>query len=283
MTALELTLSEAGNTPPLTPAKERELLAGWTSRRAEIQRTLIERNRLFAISCAMEMNTSTVERGDLVAAAFLGLTRAAQRFEPDRNIRFISYASWWIQQAVLNEMANNGRTVRIPINVQKDLKQARPEIESGATAEEVADAHGWPASKAQTVIQAAKQRPPLNLDDPFRMDRPDGLKLSEMLPGPGPVPDDCVEAIHHQQMVETGLARLTPREARIVSRYYGLEDGDGGDGVTLQEIADDYDLSRERVRQIVENALVKMRKRIEKDVGPGAHHKAAAAPGGHRR
>ena len=262
MHGLDLTFAETARTPPLSAAEEREMLTGWDdgpARRKEIQEALVLRNRQFALSKALECRDWQHPLEDLISAALLGLCEAARRFDPCRGVRFISYAVWWIRQAIRYEFQQHHRTVRLPISVQEDYTHLAEEVRrspGGADVDEIAEAMKWSRARVENALLVPVRTWPLDVD------RDDWKPRYDIVPDDGPLPDACVREVGNREQVDLLMSTLTSREAAIVRAYFGMDSG--GERPTLQDIADDYKLSRERIRQIVEKAMEKMRSKARR-------------------
>jgi RNA polymerase primary sigma factor len=220
---------------------------------------LVNANLRFVVSVAKKFLNQGLSYMDLIAEGNIGLITAAKRFDERRDFRFISYAVWWIRQAIQKAIAEQTNTVRLPINRSQQAQKIK------RTALQLEQKNGRPASEDEIAerlqlttrkmgqIRAAS-RPMVSLDQSMY---DDDVSLSETLIDPDDLnPEDgFVQDELHKEMV-VALDLLSPRERNIVMRYYGLGDLETS---SLEAIGQDIHLSRERVRQIRNQALKKMR------------------------
>jgi len=221
---------------------------------------LVRRNLRFVISVAKQYSKSNVPFEDLVNEGNLGLIRAAERFDVDRGYRFISYAVWWVRQAILQYVAEQSRTVRLPLNKSASLTKVNKaavllsqQYGREPTHEELAQHLGMKVEDVELVLsmpstQFSIDEPAEGRDHEFQVD----TLADESSLGPE---DSTIESTRNED-IETALAALNPREEDILKRYFGL---DGNDPHTLEEIGKVYKLTRERVRQIRDRAIWRLR------------------------
>jgi RNA polymerase primary sigma factor len=244
----------------LTPEEEvalaRRVKAGDEAAKDE----LVRRNLRFVISVAKQYAKSSVPFEDLVNEGNLGLIRAAERFDVDRGYRFISYAVWWVRQAILQYVAEQSRTVRLPLNKSASLTKVNKaavllsqQYGREPTHDELAKYLGMKPEDVELVLnmpstQFSIDEPAEGRDHAFQVD----TLADERSQGPE---DSTIEATRNED-IETALAALNPREEDILKRYFGLA---GNDPHTLEEIGKVYKLTRERVRQIRDRAIWRLR------------------------
>jgi RNA polymerase nonessential primary-like sigma factor len=256
-------LNEIGLIALLSAEDELRLAARVRVGDAEARRQMIESNLRLVVSVARNHVGRGVPLLDLIAEGNLGLMRAVDKFDPERRLRFSTYAVWWIRQAVQHAVMHHGRTVRVPVHVLRQLAQvlrARRQLlmQSGRTPtiEEVAHAIGKPGAEVAELFCATEHissldAPRSDSDDRALIDqlvvdseRDAGASAADELPNP----------------VDVLIARLPPRQRDVLERRYGLHDR----GVqTLAEIAAEFGLTRERVRQIQGEALKRLRQLVQ--------------------
>jgi RNA polymerase primary sigma factor len=196
---------------------------------------------------------------DLAAEGQLGLLKAIEKFDHRRGLKFSTYATWWIFQSIARALSNKRSLVRIPVHMQAHLRKFRSakralERAEGLepSCEQIADHIGWPL--ARVFLLAQIDRTPVSLDAPMR--EHEGLSISETMATPVSGPDVVTEAKELHERVQTLLHDLPERERKIIDRRFGLQ---GTDGETLEEISTDYELTRERIRQIESKGLGRLR------------------------
>lgn len=226
---------------------------------------LVNANLRFVVSVAKKFLNQGLSYMDLIAEGNIGLITAAKRFDERRDFRFISYAVWWIRQAIQKAIAEQTNTVRLPINRSQQAQKIK------RTAQALEQQHGRPAKEDEIAeklqlstrkmgqIRAAS-RPLVSLDQSLY---DDDVTLAETLIDPENLnPEDGFVMDELQSEVAEALDLLSPRERNIVMRYYGLGDQETA---SLEAIGQDIHLSRERVRQIRNQALKKMRQAVNGD------------------
>ncbi len=224
---------------------------------------LVNANLRFVVSVAKKFLNQGLSYMDLIAEGNIGLITAAKRFDEQREFRFISYAVWWIRQAIQKAIAEQTNTVRLPINrtqqAQRMKKTARA-IEQvhhrKATDEEVATELGLTIQKMNQIRNAS--RPLASLDESIYDE--DGVTLAETLRDPNELdPEQSFVVDELLSEMSVALETLSPRERSIIARYYGLGEEEPQ---SLETIGQDINLSRERVRQIRNQALKRIRQTV---------------------
>jgi RNA polymerase primary sigma factor len=244
----------------LTKEQEFELALSIRSGDERALEKLVYSNLRFVVSVAKRYVGHGLSFLDLIAEGNVGLITAAHRFDERRNFRFISYAVWWIRQAIQKALAEQTHTVRLPINRAQQAQKLRKinnrlEQERGGAVhqDELAKELDITVNKLNEIN--AVLRPLLSLDESVHDD--DSQPLQEILANPEDTTpeEDFVQKELHTQLL-SAMDKLTDRERDIVTRYYGLGDEES---TSLEAIGDDIKLSRERVRQIRNDALRKMK------------------------
>jgi RNA polymerase primary sigma factor len=217
-------------------------------------------NTRLVVSIAKRYRGSGVPFSDLIQNGNIGLMRAVDRYDYRTGNRFSTYATWWIRQAVTRSLANQGRIIRIPVHtggrMRKMFKIAqRLEMEQGRrpTPKEIADEMDESPTKIRQMMRWAPR--PLSLETPVGEER--DVELGDFIEDQDIVPPEELADVHLlNETLEELLSKLAPREARVLRLRYGLQDGQTR---TLKEIAEKFGLSRERIRQIEQEALTKLR------------------------
>jgi len=261
--ALQHYLRVIGRYQLLTKEQEFELARRIRSGDERALEKLVYSNLRFVVSVAKRYVGHGLSFLDLIAEGNVGLITAAHRFDERRNFRFISYAVWWIRQAIQKALAEQTHTVRLPINRAQQAQKLRKinnrlEQERGGAVheEELAKELDITVNKLNEIN--AVLRPLLSLDESVHDD--DSQPLQEILADPEDTTpeDDFVQEELHAQLLQA-MEKLTDRERDIVTRYYGLGDEES---TSLEAIGEDINLSRERVRQIRNDALRKMKQAV---------------------
>ena len=262
---LDQYLHEVSKTPLLTPAQEIAIARLVRQGDADAMQELVKRNLRFVISVAKKYQNRGLPLTDLIGEGNVGLLTAARKFDPDQGVKFISYAVWWIRQAILASLARQGRTVRVPLNRTADLSRIvrtaealRQELRREPTPEEIANAVGLAIDVVQSL--AALNTAEVRLDAPLDPDGDRSLIERFVSLDYGNAEEDAMERFLTEE-VDSALRTLAPRDAKVLRLYFGL---DGGREHTLEEIGGMLGVTRERVRQLRDRALKRLR---EGDVG----------------
>lgn len=229
----------------MTPDRERELAQRMLSpditekEKREIQQELLEGNLRFVITVSKQYQNQGLDLSDLIAEGNYGLMKAIENFDWTKGLRFISYAVWWVRQSILQSLNENARTIRLPVNVVQELHRAKKELDSAGVAL---------PEKFATLPYT------INLDNPLNEE---GDTLLDILNNPNAELADAglsTEDTLKKKLLEM-LDVLDNRERVIIEDYFGLT----GNTRTLEDIGGDFSLTKERVRQIKEKALRKLR------------------------
>ncbi|HEX6587525.1 MAG TPA: sigma-70 family RNA polymerase sigma factor [Longimicrobiales bacterium] len=258
--SLDQYLKEISAYPLLTREQEVDLAGRIRKGEEEALDKLVRSNLRFVVSVAKKYQNQGVALGDLINEGNLGLIRAAHKFDETKGIKFISYAVWWIRQAILQALAEQSRIVRVPLNragtlhrIGKRSSALLQELGREPTVEEIAD--GLDLSHDEVEKTLAISQTHLSLDAPLTPGEDN--RLLDYLPdqfGRGPEEETYDKAL--TDVVDEALGSLKEREAKVLRLYFGL---DGQEPMTLEEIGSLLGITRERVRQIKERALVRLR------------------------
>lgn len=263
--SLRLYLQEIGRIPTTTREEERALANKIQHGDQKALNRLVEGNLKFVVKVAQGYQGCGLSLTDLINEGNLGLIEAAKRFDPSKNVKFISYAVWWIRQSILRALSEQGRTIRLPLKqggllvkvgkVYSELSQEKGGREP--TPKEVADRMDISEEEVQAILEFSKK--PLSLDAPTIDD--ENITLMNFVTNKNNLAPD--EVVINQTLIEELrdlLDELDPREATILRLRYGI-DGEGP--LTLEEIGERLHLSRERVRQLEKRAKTRLKKRAD--------------------
>ncbi len=263
---LDQYLKEIGQIELVSPAEEAELARRIKKGDDSALEKLVQANLRFVVSVATKYQGHGMHLTDLINEGNIGLIKAAERFDETRGFKFISYAVWWIRQSILQALAQQGRVVRLPLNrigtitkIRKASARLAQEKERMPNNEELASELDIGVDKVRDAMQHMARH--LSMDAPFSEEGDNSLL--DVLPSNETSAPDV--PLHDESMkidIEFVLGMLEPREAEFVRLYFGI----GREhSLTLEEIGQRFDLTRERVRQIKENALRKLRQKHRKD------------------
>lgn len=260
---LDLYLHDVSKSPLLNAAQEIAV-----ARRVQLgdegaMHELVTKNLRFVISIAKKYQNRGLSLLDLIGEGNLGLLIAARKFDPDHGVKFISYAVWWIRQAILAAIARHGRTVRVPLNRTADLSRIvrasetlRQQLGREPTAEELSERVGLSVELMQSL--AALNTAEVRLDGPLTLEG-DRSTIERFITDAQPDADAEVMERFLVEQVQAALRTLAPRDARVLRLYFGL---DGGREHTLEEIGALFGITRERVRQLRDRALKRLREGV---------------------
>jgi RNA polymerase primary sigma factor len=258
--ALDQYLRDVSRHELITPEREKELGARAQLGDQDAIQELARANLRFVISVAKKYQNRGVSLTDLIQEGNVGLVTAARKFDPEQGVKFISYAVWWIRQAILASLANHGRAVRVPLNRASDLarifrEKERLKQEKGRepTTDELAEATHLTPELVESLqtLNAAEIR----LDAPIG-DSEDSQLVERFITEEAAEPEVEVEGRLLTETITEALATLEPRDAKVLRLYFGLE---GEREHTLEEIGNMLGVTRERIRQLRDRALRRLR------------------------
>jgi RNA polymerase primary sigma factor len=262
---LDQYLYEVSQTPLLSAQQEIAIARRVRAGDEEAMQELVKRNLRFVISVAKKYQNRGMALTDLIGEGNVGLLTAARKFDPDQGVKFISYAVWWIRQAILASLARHGRTVRVPLNRTADLSRIirtaetlRQELRREPTPEEIAGATGLSLDVVQSL--AALNTADVRLDAPLDPEGERSLIDRFVADEQGDAESQAMDRFLSEE-IDRALTTLAPRDAKVLRLYFGL---DGGREHTLEEIGGMLGVTRERVRQLRDRALKRLK---EGDVG----------------
>ncbi len=256
--SLDKYLQEIGREELITVDREVELAGRIRNGDRAALEELVRSNLRFVVSVAKQYQNQGLSLPDLINEGNLGLIKAAEKFDETRGFKFISYAVWWIRQSILQALAEQSRIVRLPLNqvgsmnkINKAFQRFEQEYERKPSAEELAEMLDIPVDKIAETLKMSGRH--VSVDAPF-VEGEDNSLIDVMVNEDSPNADRGL--INESLSTEIGraLATLTPREADILRKFFGI----GTPEKTLEEIGDELHLTRERVRQIKEKAIRKL-------------------------
>jgi len=258
--SLDRYLQEIGEVPLLKPEAEIELARRIKRNDQDALEKLTKANLRFVVSVAKQYQNQGLTLGDLINEGNLGLIKAAKRFDETRGFKFISYAVWWIRQSILQALAEQSRVVRLPLNrvgalnkIGKAFSNLEQEFEREPSASEIAEELAMTPYEVSDTLKISGRH--LSMDAPFTQGE-DNRLLDVIQNDRQPSPDSNLMQESLRKEVDRALSTLTKREAEVVKLYFGL---DQEHPLTLEEIGEQFNLTRERVRQIKEKAIKRLR------------------------
>lgn len=266
--SLDKYLHEIGKLTLLTPDKEVELARKIRQGNAPALEMLIKSNLRFVVSVSKQYQNQGLSLPDLINEGNLGLIKAAYRFDETKGFKFISYAVWWIRQSILQALAEQARIVRLPLNkigsinkISKTFSTLEQKYERTPTDEEIAKELELAPKDVKLAIKSINRH--VSMDAPLGMDD-EGTNLYDIIQSEDtPSPDKALIKDSLRKEIERLLSTLSYREADILRLYYGLN---GKPSHTLEEIGEEFFLTRERVRQIKEKAIKKLKQTTKSNI-----------------
>ena len=253
-------LKEIGKVPLLTPEEEQELAKRMAEGDAEAKHRMEEANLRLVVSIAKRY----VGRGmlflDLIQEGNLGLIKAVEKFDYTKGYKFSTYATWWIRQAITRAIADQARTIRIPVHMVETInkvirvsRQLLQELGHDPSPEEIAEEMNMPVDKVREILKIAQE--PVSLETPIGEE--EDSHLGDFIPDEGASePSEAASYTLLKEQLMDVLSTLTPREEKVLKLRFGIEDGRTR---TLEEVGKEFNVTRERIRQIEAKALRKLR------------------------
>ncbi len=258
--SLDKYLQEIGKVDLLTPEQEIELAIEIKKGDQVALEKLVKANLRFVVSVAKQYQNQGLSLGDLINEGNLGLIKAAKRFDETRGFKFISYAVWWIRQSILQALAEQSRIVRLPLNrvgalnkIGKAYSSLEQEYEREPNANELASELEMDITEVSDALKISGRH--VSVDAPFSQGE-DNRLIDVLENDEQPSPDYTLMSDSLRNEIERALSTLTDREAEVIKLYYGLNKEHS---LTLEEIGEKFNLTRERVRQIKEKAIRRLR------------------------
>ena len=259
--SMSMYISEMTRIPLLTPEEEREI--GLRLPDPEAVKKLVEANLRLVVSIAKRYMGRGLQFGDLVQEGNLGLMKAAEKFDASKGFKFSTYATWWIRQSITRAIGDTARTIRIPIHMTEQLYRYRRIASEFVakngyhpSAEEVAEIMNFPVEKIKDYMRLSQE--PISIHTTIGDE--EDTSLEDFIPAETSTPEDEYLRQELIEKVRAGLNRLPERERNIIVRRFGI--GDNTE-MTLEEVGEIYDVTRERIRQIQAKTLRKLRSRYK--------------------
>jgi RNA polymerase primary sigma factor len=258
--SLDKYLQEIGRVDLITAEEEVELAQKIKAGDQNALEKLTKANLRFVVSVSKQYQNQGLTLPDLINEGNLGLIKAAKRFDETRGFKFISYAVWWIRQSILQALAEQSRIVRLPLNkigsinkINKAFARLEQKFERPPTAEEISDYVELSITEVKESLKNSGRH--VSMDAPL-IDGEDSNMYDVLRSDESPSPDSELMVESLRKEIRRALDTLTPREADVISSYFGLNKGHA---MTLEEIGEKFDLTRERVRQIKEKAVRRLK------------------------
>ena len=257
---VKIYLKEIGRVPLLSMEEEKQLAERMAQGDTNAKKRLCEANLRLVVSIAKKFVRRGMQFLDLIQEGNLGLLKAVEKFDYNKGFKFSTYATWWIRQAITRAIADQARTIRIPVHmvetitkVKKASSQLLHETGHDPTTEEIAERLEMPVERIQEIIRIAQD--PVSLETPIGEE--EDSHLGDFIQDDdAPAPADAASLMLLKEQLNEVLSTLSDREARVLRLRFGLEDGRAR---TLEEVGKEFDVTRERIRQIEAKALRKLR------------------------
>ncbi len=260
--SLDKYLQEIGRVDLITAEEEVELARRIKAGDRKALDRLTKANLRFVVSVSKQYQNQGLSLPDLINEGNLGLIKAAERFDESRGFKFISYAVWWIRQSILQALAEQARIVRLPLNkigtinkINRAFSELEQQLERPPSADELAEFLDVSVNEVRTSLQNNSRH--VSMDAPLMEGDESSSSMYDLLPNDSlPGPENALVYESLQKEIERSLSTLTSREGDVVRLYFGLN---GRTTMTLEEIGERFDLTRERVRQIKEKAIRRLK------------------------
>ena len=257
---IRMYMKEIGSVPLLKPDEEQELAKKMSEGDPNAKKKMIEANLRLVVSIAKRYNGRGLHFSDLIQEGNLGLMKAVDKFDYSMGYKFSTYATWWIRQSITRAIADQARTIRIPVHMVETInkvirtsRQLMQELGRDPNEEEIAKRLDMPIEKVRDILKVAQE--PVSLETPIG-DEEDS-HLADFIPSEDASdPADLASELLMNEKLREVLNTLTPREKRVIELRYGIPDGKQ---LTLEEVGREFHVTRERVRQIESKALRKLR------------------------
>jgi RNA polymerase primary sigma factor len=264
-TGLNRYLREIGRIPLLTPQQETELASKIKKGDAEARERMINSNLRLVVTIAHDYANLGLPLLDLISEGNIGLTKAVERFDPTKGAKLSTYAMWWIKQSIKRALANQSKTIRLPVHLVDKVAKVRrvslqmsDELGREPTDDELGEEIGIPGDKVARLKSVGIR--PASLDAPIGDD--DSTKFGEMIGDEeAQTPFELLRDKNLRGEVDGLIEVLDDREKKIISQRFGL---DGGQPKTLEDVSKDFGVTRERIRQLQNIALAKLRRALSK-------------------
>ena len=257
--SLDKYLQEIGHEELLSVDEEVELAQKIRKGDRRALERLTRANLRFVVSVAKQYQNQGLSLPDLINEGNVGLIKAAEKFDETRGFKFISYAVWWIRQSILQAIAEQSRIVRLPLNqvgsvnkINRELNKFEQEHERRPSVDEIADRIDLPEDKIEEAMKVNNRH--VSMDAPF-VDGEDNSLLDVLADNNMPMADKALVQESLRKEIDRAIDLLNDREQKVVRAFFGI----GSPEMTLEEIGDKYNLTRERVRQIKEKAIRRLR------------------------
>ena len=257
---VKIYLKEIGRVPLLTPEEEIELAQRMKDGDKAAKKRLAEANLRLVVSIAKRYGGRGMSFLDLIQEGNLGLIKAVEKFDYTKGFKFSTYATWWIRQSITRAIADQARTIRIPVHmvetitkVKKTSSQLLHQNGRDPTADEIAQALDMPVERVREILRIAQD--PVSLETPIGEE--EDSHLGDFIPDDNaPEPTEAASLVLLKEQINQVLGTLTEREEKVLRLRFGLEDGRSR---TLEEVGQMFNVTRERIRQIEAKALRKLR------------------------